>query len=87
VLFRSLLDSPLLPQLTRLDLSLGCLSDEGVEALLRRRERLSTLQELDVSESFISQAALAELSASGAPVVAKNQRERDDGQRYVAVGE
>ncbi|MDJ0851951.1 MAG: STM4015 family protein [Myxococcota bacterium] len=74
-----------------LDLSKGTLADEEARPLFAHAERFGRLERLDLSENFLSPAMVAELSASGLPVVADDQREGDeDGAetyRYVVVGE
>jgi uncharacterized protein (TIGR02996 family) len=80
--------SPLLRQLTQLDLSLGCMSDAGAQALARHRAAFEHLELLDVSENFLTRAGLAALEGSAKQLVAKEQRESNDPDvRYPAVGE
>ena len=88
-LVEPLLGSPLLPRLRRLDLSLGCLTDEGADELLRGRARLSHLEVLDLSRNVLSDAHFAELKTLCREVRLEGQRrdEMDDDMRYVAVGE
>lgn len=79
--------APLWSSIHALDLSLGTLTDEGVEALLRND--LSALKRLDVSSSYVQDAQLLEqLEARGVSCVAQDMRHIDpDGARYVDVWE
>lgn len=79
--------APLWSSLRSLDLSMGTLSDEGVEALLRND--LTGLKQLDVSNSYVQDAQLLEqLSSRGISCVAEDMRQIDpDGSRYVDVWE
>lgn len=84
--------SPLLPRLKRLDLSRGCLTDEGAMVLLQCRDRLAHLSELDLSQNLLSEGLEADLKKLCAGVKLDGQRLADmeeigPGSRYVAVGE
>lgn len=84
-------DAPILSQLKVLDLSKGCMDDQGARSLATSPERLRHLDYLDVSANFLSEAGIARLSKLGCRVVADRQRDVDDSTgealRYVAVGE
>jgi len=85
-----LANSGVLARLDTLDLSMGTLSNEGCESLLRHGDAFSGLRRLDVSESFLSEAMVARLRAQLATteVVADEQKDDDDEDfRYVSVGE
>lgn len=58
-----LLDSPLAPQLTLLDLSLSELGDRGVRRLAAGRPRFPSLREVILSRGEVSRSALDELTA------------------------
>jgi len=79
--------SPLLRQLEVLDLSMGTLSDEGAQTIAAYAHAFRHLKTIDISQSFVSDAALAALRAIGPRIVADDQRDDDDGHRYVSVGE
>jgi uncharacterized protein (TIGR02996 family) len=80
--------SKVLPQLTRLDLSMGTLADPEVDTVLAAQPALAHLRELDLSENLLSEGAVERLRAMGPFVKADNQREMyDEDERYVAVGE
>jgi uncharacterized protein (TIGR02996 family) len=83
--------SKLLKQLTSLDLSMGTMSDEGAAELVAHRAAFAHLEELDVSDNFLSRKAIKSLSGVAKKVVAKEQREADEYDdeihRYVSVGE
>jgi uncharacterized protein (TIGR02996 family) len=69
-----------------LDLSMGVLSDEGARVLVDSASLWPKLKKLDVSSTFVSDAAIEELRATYAEVVATDMRS-DEEDRYVAVGE
>lgn len=82
--------SRLLPQLRRLDLSMGVLTDEDVPMLLQHAAALRHLEVLDLSKNLLGPAA-KQLESLCAKVLIDPQRYEpyDDGQvdRYTAVGE
>jgi len=88
-LISPLVESAWLKQVKHLDLSMGVLSDEGADELLRSRSRLAHLESLDLSRNLLSERHLAELKAVCRQVVVEGQRlgEMDEDMRYVAVGE
>ncbi len=71
--------------LAELDLSLGCLSDEGAAALAEHADELASLGTIDVSYNNLSEAGLAALAGVAKTVVSVKQRAGDD--HYSAVGE
>jgi hypothetical protein len=82
---------PLASRLVRLDLSKGTLDDEGARALLAHRSLFPSLKSLDVSENYLSTAAVAELGQWVATAAA-GQRDTTssphlEGERYVVVDE
>lgn len=87
---RAIAASPLMDQLSILDLSMGTLSDEGARALLAGG-KLGQLKQLDIHHHYVSDAVLAQLSAA-VPILDASERavpDTDDGEdhRYVAVSE
>lgn len=81
-------EAPLLPQLERLSLAKGTLSDRGARVLLDHADRLGHLVELDVDECCLSPEAEDSLRARfGTAFRAELQRIEDDDDFYVAVGE
>lgn len=88
-LISPLLESAWLRQVKHLDLSMGVLTDEGADELLRSRSRLAHLESLDLSRNLLSERHLAELKAVCRQVLVEGQRlgEMDEDMRYVAVGE
>ncbi len=77
--------SPLLRQLTSLDLSLGTMSSAGARVLAANKRAFAHLDELDVSDNFLEKADLASLKGVAKKLVSK--RQRSDEERYVALGE
>lgn len=80
--------SPLAAQLGELDLSLGTLTAAGARALIANRRAFGALATIDVSKTYIDDAALVALRAAFPTVIAHELRP-DDGpdERYVALGE
>ncbi|WP_354605249.1 STM4015 family protein [Streptomyces panacea] len=87
--------APVVPQLTSLSLSMGTLSDEGVEALLQGQP-LTHLRELDLSFHFIGHEMMLRIWTALEPagvrvdLTTKHQREPDDWDedgRYIAASE
>jgi hypothetical protein len=78
----ALVRAPIAARLEALDLSRGTLSDAGAAELARAA--LPRLAHLDVSESYLSAATIAALSAAFPTVIAASQKP-DDGDRYPSV--
>ena len=76
--------SRLLRQLETLDLSMGTMGDEGVDALVQHASALAHLKSIDVSASFLSTEGLARLQKIGPEIIDRGQR---TGERYVVIGE
>jgi len=74
-----------IPQLAKLDLSLGTLGDVGAKALLASPQ-MRGLGCLDLSHHYISEAVQDQLVAA-IPNVVLDDAQDDDEDRYVAVGE
>ena len=81
--------SVLAPQLRELDLSMGAMSDAGAAALVAAATKLTKLVKLDVSQSYLSDDAIATLRGEFKEVIASDQRgsDTDDDDRYPSVGE
>lgn len=83
-------ESRILDQIETLDLSLGTLTDEGVEALLRN-PNLLRLKHLDIHHHYVLEPAVAKLTSLGLNVDASQRmdvdRHGDEEHRYVAVSE
>ncbi|MFI6695275.1 STM4015 family protein [Streptomyces sp. NPDC050433] len=91
----ALATATIVPQLTSLSLSMGTLSDTGVEALLQGQP-LTHLRELDLSFHFISHDMMLRIWTALEPagvrvdLTMKHQREPDDWDedgRYIAASE
>jgi hypothetical protein len=82
----ALVDSPLVRRLHALDLSLGTLSDEGAQALLRLRALAPNLERLDVHHHYISDGVLARLRQLRIAINAEEQQQGEE-DRYVAHAE
>lgn len=78
-----LVKSELVARLDELDLSLGCLMDDGARQLAEAPGALKTLKKLDVSYNQLTEAGL--LKGIAQQLIEVEQREADD--RYSAVGE
>lgn len=82
--------SPVLKQIKHLDLGMGSLTDEGVDALLTAD--LSNLDSVSINHHYVSDEAVDRLKAKLPNVSAKDRQEPDDwgdGQlhRFIAVSE
>jgi hypothetical protein len=87
-LIRVLVASPLLAQLTRLDLSMGIMTDDGARQLAVHKAAFAHLAELDVSDNYLSADGLAALHGVANQVISRSQRDDDDPEyRHPSVGE
>ena len=88
---RELARSPLLAQLTHVDLSLGTMTDAGAQRILDAAKAFAQLEGLDLSENFISDEMCARLKAAlpQAQVSGQDSPSEYGGQLhyYVSVGE
>lgn len=88
---RELAKSPLLAQLTCVDLSLGTMTDAGAQHILAAAKKFKHLERLDLSDNFISNEACAQLKAALPKVEVGGQDTPSEysGQLhyYVSVGE
>lgn len=83
--------SKLLPQLKKLDLSKGTLTDAGVDAMIRAKGAFAHLQHLDLSDNYLAKSTRAATQIISA-VRTKPQRTASDWgdgelHRYAALGE
>jgi uncharacterized protein (TIGR02996 family) len=77
--------SKVLKQLRTLDLSRGCMTDEGAAVLAAHAHAFKHLEHIDVAENLLSSQGTKLLAKLGPAVDTGHQR--NDGARYVAVGE
>jgi hypothetical protein len=79
--------APILDRIRRLDLSMGTLSDAGVDALVAS-PAIRGLHHINIEHHYVSDAGIAKLTALGIDVNADDRKEPDRGDdRYVAVSE
>jgi uncharacterized protein (TIGR02996 family) len=84
----ALATSKLLPQLRELDLSMGCMTDEGARELARHRQAFQHLDKLSVALNYLSKAGAAVLKGVAKTVDVGMQRDDSDPEyRHPAVGE
>lgn len=80
--------SKLVKQLTQLDLSLGCMTDVGAQALAANKAAFKHLERLDVSNNYLTKVGLAAIKGIAKTVVTTKQRDDEDPEyRHPAVGE
>lgn len=77
--------SPFVRQLSTLDLSKGTLSSAGVDTLVANKATFAHLDELVVSDNWITAADVKRLAGVAKKIVSSGQRSGDD--RYVSLGE
>jgi hypothetical protein len=74
-------------QIKVLDLSMGTLSDRGVDELLKCRA-IARLDILNVANNYLSQNAIAKLQQLDVRVISDEQKTEDDeDERYCSVSE
>ena len=82
--------APIIKRIKRLDLSMGTLSDVGVDALAASPS-IKGLKYIDVAHHYVSDAGIAKLSSLGITVDAKDRQKPDsyggEEHRYIAVSE
>jgi len=76
-----------LPQLEKLDLSMGTMSDEGAQVLIDHAAAFAHLKQLDVTENTLTDEGQALLPKAIPHANVGNQREYEEDYRYAAVGE
>ena len=79
-------NAPILERIEILDLSMGTLGDEGVEALLAS-PNLTRLKKLDIHHHYCTDAMMARLEGAGVEVDLSQREDESKYGRYVAVGE
>jgi len=80
--------SKILPQLASLDLSMGCLSDEGLAAMLAAKDRFAHLQQLNLEDNALTNAHWPAVRELAKNVVFGTDHDPDRAEsRYVSVGE
>ena len=78
--------SPLLRQLKFLDFSLGTFDDDGVASIVSNAGAFAHLERIDISDSYVSPDAVAELQKVGPYIVVGAQR-TDEDYRYCSISE
>ena len=88
---KALPTAKILKQLKELDLSQGCMTDEGAAILAANRDSFKHLDVLDLTRNFLTKKGIAAVKGIAKNVITKDQEEADmDGDEihlYVAVGE
>jgi uncharacterized protein (TIGR02996 family) len=79
--------SPLLKQITKLDLSLGEMSDAGATAIVEHAAAFKHLESLNVHRNYLSEASVTALKGVVANVDGGGQEDPDDDYRYCQIGE
>lgn len=88
-LIEPLATSKILPQLRSIDLGMGTLGDEGVQALYRLQKAFAHLEKIDLDDNFISREGERLLARTKLNVHIGEQRddEGDPSSRYVSAAE
>jgi hypothetical protein len=80
--------SKILPQLETLDLSMGCLTDAGLAAMLAAKDRFAHLQQLELDDNALTNAHWPAARELAKNVVFGTSHDPDRAEsRYVSVGE
>lgn len=79
--------SPLLRQVTTLDLSLGEMTDAGANAILAHGDAFKHLTKLDVHRNYLSGEACSALRGLIANTDVASQEDPEDDYRYCQIGE
>lgn len=79
--------SPLLKQVTSLDLSLGEMTDAGVNAIVEHADAFRHLTKLDVHRNYISKDAIESLRGVAGGLNVGRQEDPEDDYRYCQIGE
>lgn len=81
-------DAPILKTLKTLDLSLGTLTDAGVDALVAHRAALAHLECLDLTRNFLTDAGKAKAAGLCKKVVVEGQEKPyREGEYFVSIAE
>jgi len=73
-----ILNSEILPQLETIDLSCGCLTDEGGQKILDAKDKLGNLKKLNMNYHYMSKDMMKELKKLPFDVDVSDQQEDDD---------
>ncbi len=79
--------SPLLKQITTLDLSLGEMTDEGINAIVASGDAFKHLTKIDVNRNYLTADAITALKGVVANVEAGRQEDPNEDYRYCQIGE
>ncbi len=79
--------SPLLKQLTTLDLSLGEMTDAGANAIVEHGAAFKHLENLNVHRNYLTEDAVAALKGVVASVDGGGQEDPEEDYRYCQIGE
>ena len=84
-LVRVILESDILPQLETIDVSCGCLTDEGGQLILDSAGKLGALKRLDANYHYMSEDMMKKLEALPFEVDVSDEQEEDeyDGETYM----
>jgi hypothetical protein len=85
-LANALSTAPIVHQLEVLDLSMGTLGDDGAKALMQSAA-IGKLKLLDLHHHYISAGVAAELKKLSISVNLDEQKEEEEGDRYIQVAE
>jgi uncharacterized protein (TIGR02996 family) len=77
-LMHALPNAKIIKQLTHLDLSQGCMTDELAGVLAAHKNAFAHLDTLDVSENYLTKKGVASLKGLAKNVISKEQRDDDD---------
>ncbi|ATB47243.1 WGR domain-containing protein [Corallococcus macrosporus] len=86
-LAQALPGAKVLPQLEKLDISMGTLTTEGARALADKAAAFAHLKQFDVTENILTDEGQSLLSKAIPQANVGNQREYEEDYRYAAVGE
>ncbi|MBT3224550.1 MAG: hypothetical protein HN348_36240, partial [Proteobacteria bacterium] len=83
---------PIIKQLTTLNMSMGTMTDEGAEVLLKHAKALTHLKQLDVSDNYLSRDMCKRLRDAMPNVVTGSQKDafeddEDEPWYYTSVAE
>lgn len=83
----ALIDAPIVEQVKVLDLSMGTLTDRGLDELLKC-SAIDRLNILSLADNYLSKCAIAKLQQLNIQVISDNQKTEDyEDERYCSVSE
>lgn len=83
----ALIDAPIVERIKILDLSMGILTDRGLEDLLKC-PAIERLEILNLTDNYLSENAIAKLQKLNVRVISDEQKTEDDeDERYCSVSE